>query len=155
MEKILKISDGPMKREHIEGFFSSSIKRIKTFLQHSYFGILRRKKNVWSSTKALYTAGLGEQTGVLKDSMIKVYLGYRNIYEILKLLKKKLINRTPHCGHSGQEWRGPWLCPHAQRKANFRSEKCEYIGNGQLRSHESVWTLVCAINKLLTWICKS
>ena len=41
--------------------------------------------------KALYTPGLGEQNGVLKDSMIKVYLGYQNIGEILKLLKKKFI----------------------------------------------------------------
>ena len=29
--------------------------------------------------------------GVLKDSMIKVFLGYRNIDEILKVLKKKII----------------------------------------------------------------
>ena len=32
----------------------------------------------------LYTPGLGEQSGVLKDSMVTVYLGYRNINEILK-----------------------------------------------------------------------
>ena len=38
--------------------------------------------------KALYTPGFREQSGVLKDSMIKVYLGYRNIDEILKLLTK-------------------------------------------------------------------
>ena len=29
---------------------------------------------------------MGEQSGALKDSMTKVYLGYRNIDEILKLL---------------------------------------------------------------------
>ena len=40
--------------------------------------------------KAIYTPGLGEQSGVQKDSMIKVYLGYRTIDEILKLLKKKM-----------------------------------------------------------------
>ena len=34
----------------------------------------------------LYTPGLGEQTEVLKDSLIKVFLLYRNIDEILKLL---------------------------------------------------------------------
>ena len=43
-----------------------------------------------STVKALYTPLLGEQIGVLKDSMIKVYLGYRNIYEILELFKKKM-----------------------------------------------------------------
>ena len=42
------------------------------------------------SSKALYTPGLGIQSGVPKDSMLKVYLGYRNIEEILKLLKKNL-----------------------------------------------------------------
>ena len=36
-------------------------------------------------TKALYTPGLGEQSGVLNDLMIKLYLGYRNIDELLKL----------------------------------------------------------------------
>ena len=39
-------------------------------------------------TKALDTPGLGEESGVLMYSMIKVYLGYHNIGEILKLLKK-------------------------------------------------------------------
>ena len=39
--------------------------------------------------KALYSPGMGEQSGVLKDSMIKAYLGYRNIDNILKLLNKK------------------------------------------------------------------
>ena len=38
----------------------------------------------------LYTTGLGEQSGVLKDSMEKVYLGNLNIDEILILLKKKM-----------------------------------------------------------------
>ena len=42
------------------------------------------------NTKALYTPGLGEQNGVLEDSTKKVYLGYQNIDEILKLLKKKM-----------------------------------------------------------------
>ena len=42
-------------------------------------------------TKALYTSILGGgQSGVPKDSMIKVCLGYRNIDEIFKLLKKKM-----------------------------------------------------------------
>ena len=40
--------------------------------------------------KALYTPGLGEQSGVLEDLMIKVYHGYRNIDEVLKLFKKKM-----------------------------------------------------------------
>ena len=39
--------------------------------------------------QGLNTPGLGEQSGVLKDSKIKVYLGYRNIDEKFKLLKKK------------------------------------------------------------------
>ena len=38
---------------------------------------------------------MGEQSGVPKDSIIKVYHGYLNIDEIFKLLKKKRINRTP------------------------------------------------------------
>ena len=37
--------------------------------------------------------------------MIKAYFGYRNIDQILKLLKKKLINRTPLCRHPGLECR--------------------------------------------------
>ena len=46
--------------------------------------------------------------------MIKVYLGYRNIDEILKLLKKKVIYRTPLSDkvrpgmYPGLECRGPW-----------------------------------------------
>ena len=39
-------------------------------------------------TMALYAPGLSEQSGVMKDSMIKVCLGYQNIYEILKSLKE-------------------------------------------------------------------
>ena len=50
---------------------------------------------------------MSEHSGALKDSMIKVYLGYRNIDEILKLLKKKIINRTPVCRHRGLECRRP------------------------------------------------
>ena len=45
---------------------------------------------VASTDYALYTPGLGEQSGVLKDSSTEVYLGYRNIDEIIKLLKKKM-----------------------------------------------------------------
>ena len=40
------------------------------------------------STKAIYNPGLGKQSGVVKDSMIKVFLGYRNTDEILQLFKK-------------------------------------------------------------------
>ena len=40
--------------------------------------------------KALYTPCLGEQSEVLKDSMMKMYLGYQNIDEIFKLSKKKM-----------------------------------------------------------------
>ena len=45
--------------------------------------------SVWVLSQGpLYTPGLGEQSGVLKDSMMKVYLVYQNTDEILKLLKK-------------------------------------------------------------------
>ena len=46
----------------------------------------------YRSGKALYTPRLGEQSGVKKDSTMKVYiyLGYRNIAEILKVLKEKM-----------------------------------------------------------------
>ena len=58
---------------------------------------------------AFYTPGLGEQSGALKDSMIKVSVGYQNIDELLKLLKKKKrINRTPLWRHPGLECRAPW-----------------------------------------------
>ena len=45
--------------------------------------------NESGQAKAIYTSGLGEQSGVLKDSMRKVYLGSLNIDEIFKLMKKK------------------------------------------------------------------
>ena len=35
-------------------------------------------RTTWAKT--LYTPELGEHSGVLTDSMIKVYLGYRNTY---------------------------------------------------------------------------
>ena len=41
-------------------------------------------------TKAVYSPGLGEQSGVIKESIIKVYLGFRIIDSILKLLNKKV-----------------------------------------------------------------
>ena len=59
--------------------------------------------------KAFYILGLGEQSGVLKDSMIKVCLGYRNTDEIFKLLKKKIMNHIPLCRHKGPECRWPFL----------------------------------------------
>ena len=49
---------------------------------------------VLSRAQATYSAGLGEQSGDQKDSMLKVYLGYRNIDEIFKLLKKKKSDST-------------------------------------------------------------
>ena len=58
-----------------------------------------------------YSPGLCEQSGILKDSIIKVNIGYRNIDEVLKLLKKKWINWTPLCRNKGQECKEPWLNP--------------------------------------------
>ena len=52
--------------------------------------VCRGVRHVWKLGKALYSPGLGEQSGVLKDSMIKEYLLYRNIHEKLKLLKDKM-----------------------------------------------------------------
>ena len=43
--------------------------------------------------------------------MKKLYLGYITIDEILKLLKKKYINRTPLCRHPGLECREPLFIP--------------------------------------------
>ena len=53
---------------------------------YTYYQIIFRAL----SQGTLYTPGQGEQSGVLKDSMVKVYLGYRNIDEVLKLLKKNM-----------------------------------------------------------------
>ena len=54
--------------------------------------VLQIDLSVSRSSVCCYTPSsqitLGEQSGVLKESMIKVYLRYRNIDEILKLLKK-------------------------------------------------------------------
>ena len=65
---------------------------------------------VMCSAKARYTPATGgEQSGVLKDSMMKVYLVYRNIDKILNLLRKKIINRASLCWHPGLECRVPWF----------------------------------------------
>ena len=52
-------------------------------------------------SKGSLTPGLGEQSGVLKDSTVKVYLGYRNIN--INIIEKKTIIRTPLCRHPGLE----------------------------------------------------
>ena len=79
-----------------------------------------------SSPKVLYIPGLGEQSGVLNDSMIKVYPGNRNIDEILKFLKKKWINQSPRCRDLGQECKEPGLAsPSTQRFIVWHASCCE------------------------------
>ena len=46
----------------------------------------------WGIRNALCTPGPGVQSGVMKDSMIQVYLGYRNIK--ISEEKNKLIDST-------------------------------------------------------------
>ena len=61
-------------------------KRMTQMIRDSY---VNRSTLFMELYQGVYTPGICEQSGVLKDSMIKVYLGYRNIYEILKSLKEK------------------------------------------------------------------
>ena len=45
--------------------------------------------------------------GVLKDCMIKYYLGYRILIKYYNYWRKKWINRTPLCWHPGLELQNP------------------------------------------------